>query len=237
MSKKFRGKYPGKLPTPTASSAVVDPDDIRKAIYHIDAYRSHIFYNLSFIDDMVKKGTLPRSFGENWKDLKRKLIKMAKAATSNPETLQLARYQSYTESAWQIAVPVVFVILIAGMLAPQSPILGLVAPFLMIIAFSAMILGLLGRSFLGARIARNIMHYFDDNPEAQKLRSDELRITIQALINDLRQILSDKDEDPAKHLVGLGLLDYSYIDVVKEPRPWRQYYLVRIILDTIDLSH
>jgi hypothetical protein len=178
---------------------------------------------------MVKKGTLGRTFGENWKDLKNKLIKMAKAATSNPATIQLARYQSYTEAAWQIAVPVVFVVLIAGMLAPQSPILGSIAPYLMIAAFSAMIVGLLGRSLLGSRIDHSIRQYFDNNPEAQVLRSEELKTVIQTLINDLRQILYDREEDPAKHLVGLGLLDYSHVDVVKKPRPWRQYYLVKVI--------
>ncbi|OLS19907.1 MAG: hypothetical protein ThorAB25_28890, partial [Candidatus Thorarchaeota archaeon AB_25] len=129
-----------------------DPDDIRKAIYHIDAYRSHIYYNLSFVDDMVEKGTLGSEFEQNWKKLKRKLIKMAKGATSNPDTIRLAKYQSYTEGIYQVAVPIVFVVLIIGLVAPRTPIIGAIAPYTMLTAFSAMIIGLLGRYILGDRI-------------------------------------------------------------------------------------
>jgi len=211
------------------STKETDPDDIRKAIYHIDAYRSHIYYNLSFVDDMVKKGTLGDSFGENWKKLKYKLIKMARAATSHPDSIRLARYQSYTEGVWQVAVPIVFIVLIVGLFAPRTPIIGFIAPYIMIIAFSAMIIGLLGRYLLGAKIAKSIDKYFIDNPDAQQLRSDELKIVIQNLINLLRQILYLEDEDPKDHLVGLGIVDYDHIEIVKTPKPWRQYYLVQIV--------
>jgi hypothetical protein len=206
-----------------------DPDDIRKAIYHIDAYRSHIYYNLSFVDKMVDNGTLGDEFEQNWKKLKRKLIKMAKAATSHPANLRLAKYQSYTEGTYQIAVPIVFVVLIIGLVAPQTPVIGAIAPYIMIIAFSAMIIGLLGRYILGARIGKNIDKYFIDNPDAQVFRSDELKSVIQGLINLLRQIIFFEDEDPKDHLVGIGILDYDHIEIVKSPRPWRQYYLVQVV--------
>jgi hypothetical protein len=205
-----------------------DPDDIRKAIYHIEASRSHVFYNLSFVDDMVERGSLGQAFGEKWKKLRRRLIRMARAAASNPRNMRLARYQSITEGFYQVAVPVVFVLMIVALVAPGIPFIGTLAPYIMIIAFAAMITGLLGRYLIGARIARNIESYFKDNPEAQQLRIEELRNTIQGLINDLRQIIYMEQEDPEEHLVGLGLLDYDYIEVVKEPRPWRQYYLVKV---------
>jgi hypothetical protein len=35
-------------------------------------------------------------------------------------------------------------------------------------------------------------------------------------------------EEPEEHLIGIGLLDYDFIEVVKEPRPWRKYYLVKL---------
>ena len=210
-------------------AAEADPDDIRKAIYHIDAYRSHIYYNLSFIDDMVEKGTLGEDFGERWKRLKRNLIKMARAATSHPESVRLARFQSYTEGLWQVAVPIVFVVLIVGLIAPQTPVIGFLAPYIMILAFSSMIIGLLGRYLLGARIAKNIDKYFIDNPDAQKIRSVELKSVIQNLINLLRRILYLEDEDPEDNLVGVGIVDYDHIEIVKTPRPWRQYYLVQVI--------
>lgn len=215
--------------TESSKAAEADPDDIRKAIYHIDAYRSHIYYNLSFINKMVDQGTLGEYFGQNWKRLKRNLIKMAKSATSHPESIRLARYQSYTEGLYQVAVPIVFVVLIIGLVAPQTPIIGAIAPYIMIIAFSSMIIGLLGRYILGNRIGKNIDKYFIDNPDAQVLRSDELKSIIQNLINLLRQILFYEDEDPEDHLVGLGLVDYEHIEIFKKPRPWRQYYLCKII--------
>jgi hypothetical protein len=211
-----------------SQSGDVDTDDLRKAIYHIDAYRSHIFYNLSFVEKMVEQGTLGRAFGQNWKKLSRRLIRMARGPTSNPHTLRLARYQSYTEAFWQIAIPIVFVLLIVGLIAPNIPVISVIAPYVMIIAFSAMIIGLLGRSLIGARIAKSIDDYFENNPEAQKLRVEELQSIVQGLINELRRALFQIKEEPDDHLVGIGLLDYDHIEVVKEPRPWRKYYLVKI---------
>ncbi|MFX0053610.1 MAG: hypothetical protein ACFFAX_06985 [Promethearchaeota archaeon] len=206
----------------------VDTDDLRKAIYHIDAYRSHIFYNLSFVEKMVEQGTLGRIFGENWKKLSRRLIRMARGPTSNPHTLRLARYQSYTEAFWQIAIPIVFILLIVGLIAPDIPFISTIAPYVMIVAFSAMIIGLLGRSLIGARIAKSIDEYFKNNPEAQQLRVEELKSVVQLLINELRRALHQLKEEPDEHLVGIGLLDYNHIEVVKEPRPWRKYYLVKV---------
>jgi signal transduction histidine kinase len=98
----------------------------------------------------------------------------------------------------------------------------------MIIAFSAMIIGLLGRNLLGARIAKHIENYFQNNPEAQLLRVEELQSVVQGLINELRRVLHQMKEEPEEHLIGIGLLDYDFIEVVKEPRPWRKYYLVKI---------
>ncbi len=216
--KKERVSRPGEI----------DPDDVRKAIYHIDAYRSHIFYNLSFVEKMVEAGTLGRPFGQKWKKLSRRLIKMARGPTSNPDTVRLAKYQSYTEAFWQIAIPIVFILLIVGLIAPNLPVISTIAPYVMIIAFSAMIIGLLGRNLLGARIAKHIEDYFQNNPEAQKLRVEELQSVVQGLINEVRRALHQMKEDPEEHLIGIGLLDYDFIEVVKEPRPWRKYYLVKI---------
>ncbi|MFW9963578.1 MAG: hypothetical protein ACFFCX_08445 [Candidatus Sifarchaeia archaeon] len=230
MSRKNRRKRAAsRRESGVTKTKETDPDDIRKVIYHIDAYRSHVYYNLSFVDDMVENGTLGESFSQSWKNLRRKLIKMAKAATSNPDTIRLARYQSYTEGIWQVAVPVVFVILIVGLIAPQAPLIGVIAPYIMIAAFASMIVGLLGRSILGTRISRNIDKYFIENPDAQQLRSDELKGVIQGLINLLREILYYEDEEPKDHLVGIGIVDYEHIEIVKTPRPWRQYYLVQVV--------
>ncbi|MHA2142944.1 MAG: hypothetical protein ACXADD_15780 [Candidatus Thorarchaeota archaeon] len=217
--KKEKGSRPGEI----------DTDDVRKAIYHIDAYRSHIFYNLSFLEKMVESGTLGRNFSQKWKKLSRRLIKMARGPTSNPSTVRLARYQSYTEAFWQIAIPIVFILLIVGLIAPNLPVISTIAPYVMIIAFSAMIIGLLGRNLLGARIAKHIEEYFQTNPEAQLLRVEELQSVVQGLINELRRALHQMKEEPEEHLIGIGLLDYDFIEVVKEPRPWRKYYLVKII--------
>lgn len=230
MSRRSRRERAARRRQSTGETAAeADSDDIRKAIYHIDAYRSHIYYNLSFIDDMVEKGTLGENFGQKWKKLKRNLIKMARGATSRPDSIRLARYQSYTEGVWQVAVPIVFIVLIIGLLAPQTPFIGFLAPYIMILAFSSMIIGLLGRSILGNKIRQNIDKYFIDNPDAQQLRSDELKSVIQNLINLLRQILYLEEEEPKDNLVGIGIVDYDHIEIVKTPRPWRQYYLVQVV--------
>ncbi|MFW9967782.1 MAG: hypothetical protein ACFFEA_11575 [Candidatus Thorarchaeota archaeon] len=229
MSIDNGGKRRARKTSKDYRTGEIDTDDVRKAIYHIDAYRSHIFYNLSFVEKMVEQGTLGRTFGQNWKKLSRRLIKMARGPTSNPRLIRLAKYQSYTEAFWQIAIPIVFILLIVGLIAPNLPFISTIAPYVMIIAFSAMIIGLLGRSLIGARIAKHIDEYFANNPEAQVLRVEELQSTVQGLINELRRALFTLKEEPEEHLVGIGLLDYDHIEVVKEPRPWRKYYLVKIV--------
>ncbi len=208
--------------------AKIDPTDIRKVIYAIDAYRSHIYYDLSWVGPFVERGSLGRQFTENWKDLQRKLIKMASITGSIPGLVRMARFQNFFEALYQIAIPVMFVMLFAGIFAPGLEIVRTIAPYAAVFGFSTMIVGLLSRFFIGHRIAKRVDAYFVQNPEAQKLRQLDVRDAVQGLIDELRRYLSITEESPEKHLVGIALLDYQNIEVVKKPRPWRKYYLVSV---------
>jgi len=208
--------------------AKIDPTDIRKVIYAVDAYRSHVYYDLSWVIPLVEGGNLGRQFAENWKDLQRKLIKMASITGNIPGLIRLARLQNLFEALYQIAVPVMFVTLFAGIFAPGLEIVRTVAPYAAVFGFSTMIIGLLSRFFIGQRIGKRVDAYFVQNPEAQKLRALDVRDAVQGLIDELRRYLSITDESPEKQLVGIALLDYQNIEVVKKPRPWRKYYLVRV---------
>jgi len=209
-------------------SAEIDPADIRKVIYALDGYRAHLFYDIIWIDKKVERGTLGTSFAANWKSLRRKMIKMARVSMSIPGIPRLARLQSFFEALWQVAVPIVFILLFAGLLAPELPVIRDLAPYAVIVAFAALLTGLMSRFLIGHRIGRGIETYFVKNPEAHKLRAYELRDAVQLLIEELRRFIRRTGGDPEKHLVGVGFTDYGHIEVKKKPRPWRKYYLVKV---------
>lgn len=208
----------------------IEPAEIRKVIYTLDAYRSHVFYDVSWIDRLVKSSSLGREFGENWKDLRRNLVKMASITGSIPGLVRLARFQNGFEALWQVSVPVMFLVLFAGIFAPSVEIIRTVAPYIAVVGFTTLIIGLLSRFLIGNRIGKRIEAYFEQNQEAQKLRGVVVRDAVQGLIEELRRYLSITNELPEKHLVGVVLLDYENLQAVKKPRPWRKYYLVKVIL-------
>lgn len=219
-----------RRPPQDRGSAEMDPTDIRKVIYALDGYRAHLFYDITWIDRKVESGTLGPDFAANWKSLRRKMIKMARVLSSIPGIPRLARLQSYFEALWQVAVPVVFIMLFAGIIAPELPFVRDLAPYFVAIAFAALLTGLLSRFLIGRRIGGRIETYFVNNPEAHKLRAYELRDAVQVLIEELRRFIHRTGQDPKKHLVGVGFIDYKHIEVKKKPRPWRKYYLVKVSL-------
>lgn len=208
----------------------LDPDNIRKVIYAIDAYRNHVFYDISWIDKMVESKTLGREFADMWKPLRRKMIKMASVTGRIPGLVRLARIQSYTEALWQFSVPILFIMLFVGLIAPGLPLIGVIAPYVMIFAFGSVIVGILSRSLVGGRIAQRINQYYEEHPDVDIQRDPDLHKAVQHLIGKLRQYIKQNGEDPEDHLVGLESLDYRGIKVVKEPRPWRKYSLVKVVI-------
>jgi hypothetical protein len=206
----------------------IDPAEIGKVAYTLDAYRSHIFYDVGWVDKKAEEGALGRAFAQDWKALETRLLKMARVTTKIPGTRRLAKAQSFFEAAWQILVPVAFLLMFAGIIAPGLTIIVQLAPYLIPLALGALIVGLLSRFFLGGMIARKIDAYFRENPEAQRLRAFELRETVQILIEEVRRYNEITGDDPKKNQIGLGLLDYEHIEVTKNPRPWRKYYIVKV---------
>jgi len=213
---------------PSARRGKIDPTEIGKVAYTIDAYRSHVFYDFSWIDKKVEAGNLGRKFADEWKSVQLKMYKMARITVKIPGARRLSKIQSFIEAMWQILVPIAFILLFVSLFAPGIDILRLIGPYMIFLALGSLLAGLLSRALIGARIAHKIDAYFRDNPEAQKLRSSDLRETVQMLIEELRQFLLQTGEEPSKHLVGLGFVDYDHIEVVKKPRPWRRYYLVKV---------
>jgi len=209
-------------------TALLDPTDIRKVIYTLDAYRSHLFYDIGWIDAKVEQKTLGRSFAAKWKELRRTMIRMAHVPASLPSIPRLVRLQSYFEALWQIAAPLIFVVLFTSLLAPQLPFISSVAPYIMIAGLGALLVGLLARFLIGRQIGRQIDDHFAKNPDLHKAKAQELREAVQLLIEELRRFIRETGDQPKKHLVGVGLLDYEHIEVAKKPRPWRRYYLVTV---------
>ena len=213
---------------PSNQEMQIDPTEIRKVIYSLDAYRSHIFYDITWIDEKAKNGNLGRTFAGGWKKLRARMFKMARVTVAIPGNRRLAKVQSYFEALWQIVIPLVFLAILVNFMAPGLPFIASISPYLAIVAFIALFASLGAKYFLGGLISRRINRYFADNPEAQVLRAIELRNAVQILIEELRKFLQDSDEDPEDHLVGVGFTDYSGIEINKKPRPWRQYYLVTV---------
>jgi hypothetical protein len=211
--------------------AGIEPSEIGKVIYNVDAYRSHVFYDISWVDALVKRRCLGREFSNNWKDIHRNLMKMARVTSSIPGLIRLARIQSYFETLWQVSVPIMFILLFASIMAPNIPIIGVIAPYVMIIAFTSLFTGLFSRFLIGHRIGERIRAYFDENPEAYSLRESEVRKAVQLLIDELSRYLLITGEDPEDHVVAIGKVDYQNIEITKAPKPWRKYYIVKILTD------
>ena len=214
----------------------IKPSDIAKVIYNVDAYRSHVFYDVSWVVPLVKRRTLGREFSNNWKDIHRNLIKMARVTSSIPGLIRLARIQSYFEILWQVSVPIMFIFMFVSIIAPGIPIIGLISPYVMIIAFTSLFTGLFSRFLIGNRIGKRIHAFYDENPEAHKLREIEVRKTVQLLIDELRRYLLITGEDPEDHEVALGMIDYQNIEITKNPKPWRKYYIAKIFIDPSHLE-
>lgn len=213
---------------PKNQDTKIDPTEIRKVIYSLDAYRSHIFYDITWIDEKAKNGNLGRTFAGGWKKLRARMFKMARVTLSVPGNRRLAKIQSYFEALWQIVIPLVFLTILINFMAPGIPIVASISPYLVIVAFIALFASLGGKYLLGGLISKGINKYFADNPEAQVLRAAELKNAVQILIEELRKFIQNEDEDPKDHLVGVGFTDYTGIEISKKPRPWRQYYLVTV---------
>jgi len=212
----------------TSRTAELDPTDIRKVIYTLDAYRAHLFYDISWIDAKVEQRTLGRQFAADWKELRRMIIKMAHVPASLPGVPRLVRLQSYFEGLWQIAAPLIFILLFTSLLAPQLPFISSIAPYIMIAGLAALLIGVLARFMIGRQIGRRIDDHFAKNPELHKLKAEQLREAVQLLIEELRRFIRETGDQPKKHLVGVSFLDYEHIEVAKKPRPWRRYYLVTV---------
>jgi len=156
---------------------------------------------------------------------------MASVTLSIPGLTRLAKIQLIFDALWQISIPLVFILFFTSIFAQKMfSVIKNIAIYLVILAFSSLIAGLLARFLIGREIGKRIDRYFAKNPEAQKLSREKLREVVQMLINELRQFLYETKEDPCKHLVGVNFLDYKNIKVVKKPAPWRKYYLVEVVV-------
>lgn len=210
--------------------SVIDPDAVRKAIYLIDSYRAHLFYDIAWIDKKVAEGKLGKRFKISWKNLRKTMIKMASISSEIAGVRKLAKIQNYLEALWQICVPLVVIAVFLSLFVPQnlSFVKGMTI-YLLAIAFSSMILGLIGRFVVGGKIGRKIEGHFLRNPDAHKFKNYEIRASVQLLIEELRIHIRESNQNPHKHLIGLNFLDYKNIRVSKKPRPWRKYYLAEVI--------
>lgn len=210
--------------------SITDLDALRKAIYLIDSYRVHLFYDIAWIDKKVAEGKLGKRFRASWKNLRKTMIKMASISSEIAGVRRLAKIQNYLEALWQICVPLVVIAVFLSLFAHQnlSFVKGMTT-YLLAIAFSSIILGLIGRFVIGGKIGKKIDGHFQRNPEAHKFKSYEIKEAVQLLIEELRMRIRESNQNPRKHLIGLNCLDYKNIRVAKKPMPWRKYYLAEVI--------
>lgn len=209
---------------------IINLDDVRKAIYLIDSYRAHLFYDITWIDKKVAEGKLGKRFRSSWKNLRKTMIKMASISSEIAGVRKLAKIQNYLEALWQICVPLVVIAVFLSLFLPQNLSFAKgITIYLLAIAFSSMILGIIGRFIVGGKIGRKIEGHFLRNPDAQRFKSYEIKEMVQLLIEELRMRIRESNQNPRKHLIGLNFLDYKNIRVAKSPRPWRKYYLVEVI--------
>jgi hypothetical protein len=159
------------------------------------------------------------------------MIKMASISNEIAGVRELAKIQNYLEASWQIIVPIIVVTLFLSILAPQRfTLIKGITVYLSVIAFSSVILGLVGRFIIGGKIGRKIEEHFLRNPGAHEFKIYEVRDAVQLLIDELRKFLMISKQNPKKYRIGLNFMDYKYVKMVKKPKPWRKYYIAEIVL-------
>jgi len=193
----------------------------------MDGYRINRTYDLGFVDKAMNKGDLPQSFTKQWGTIRTVLHKLAAIGPKVPgvETaLNRKQYMSFLSMATlTIVVPVLLIAWVfqVAILTPWAIPLALLAVALMMINF------LVG-GWYNRKVAWLIHYHLEENPSLTRKENVVLKKWVQILIQYVARTMRKDGIDPEKNLIKFFNVDYSGIDVLKEPSGFRKHYVVRI---------
>lgn len=192
-----------------------------------DGYRINRTYDLRFVDKAMNKGDLPQTFVKQWgtiRSLLHRLAAIGPKVEGVESTLNRKQYMSFLSIAvLTIVVPILMLTWVFQIefLSPYALPLALVAVALIMINF------LVG-AWYNRKIAWIIYDYLESNPSLTARENAILQKWVQVLIGYVSRMMRRDGVDPERKLVKFFNVDYSGIEVQKEPSTFRKHYVVKI---------
>ena len=203
----------------------VDLATLRDFIVILDGYRVRDYTDTEFMDKAVVEGKLGSKFMENWKEIRKILIKMASSSASIPDVVKFIKIRDAIGFVSMILMTAAFVLVILQIALKQS-ILGFYGEFIYLSAFILLIVTIISRFLINRKIGLKIEKYHTENPEKFRNHLLRLREVVQDLLYSLSKHIKLSGGDPDDYKMRLYDVDYKRIKIIQEPDRWRRYYVV-----------
>lgn len=193
----------------------------------MDGYRINRTYDLGFVDKAMNKGDLPQSFTKQWGTIRGVLHKLAAVGPKVPgveSSLNKKQYMSFISMATlTLVVPVLMIAWVfqVAFLTPWAIPLAFIAVALVMINF------LVG-GWYNRKVAWLIHDYLQENPSLTRNETLVLKEWVQILIHYIARKMRKGGMDPEQNLIKFFNVDYTGIQVLKEPSGFRKHYVIMI---------
>ena len=193
----------------------------------LDGYRIQRTYDLGFIDKKVGEGDLPRSFVQQWGTMRPVLTKLAAIGPKVPgveSALNRRQAMSFAGmAALTIAVPILLLTYVFQLswLAPIGIPIAVLAIGLMLISW-------LSSGWYNRKVAWLIHDYVEQNQALVSNERRHLKKWVQTLVTHISFLMRKSGDSPEKNQIKFFNVDYTGIDVIKEPGGLRKHYVVQI---------
>jgi hypothetical protein len=193
----------------------------------MDGYRINRTYDLGFVDKALNKGNLPQSFTKQWGTVRGVLHKLAAIGPKVPgvePALNRKQYMSFASLATlTIVVPILMIAWVfqVDFLTPWAIPLAL-------IAVGGVMINFLVGGWYNRKVAWLIYDYLEANPSLTRDEYFILKKWCQILIHYIARTMRKGGIDPNKNLIKFFNVDYTGIEVLKEPSGFRKHYVVMI---------
>jgi len=190
----------------------------------LDAYQFNHFRDYTRLDSVINSGILGKAILLRWKEIKPKLIRMAKISRHPPEAIRLMERKTILRFSQAIGLAFTTAVMIIPFIIPMG-----FTAFLLFIVCTLANIGIYAyMSFIDYKVSKIMVQYFNKHPEKYSSYRNMLKKWTQELIyiygNYIRQIKGKPKDYP----IELYNVDYNGIRIVKKPRLWRKHYIVHV---------
>jgi len=203
----------------------VDLATLRDFIVILDGYRARDYTDIEFMDKAVVEGKLGSKFVEDWKEIRKILIKMASSSASIPGVVKFIKIRDFIGFISMIFMTAAFTLVIFQ-IALKKSFLGLYGEFVFLSTFILLIVSIISRFLINRKIGLKIEKYHAENPEKFRNHLLRLREVVQDLLYSLSKQIKLSGEDPEDYKMKFYNADYKRIKIVEEPDRWGKYYVV-----------